>query len=362
MPPVHDVLTDIPGKPGRFWGDHTTYVGPDRPPGWLLRLVGRRWAYNASGVLAALRLFARRRHCQGVVTYGGASGILFAWLQGLCPWGRKPHVMVDCNWYLSPRPWRSRLKGLRLRLAARAVHRFVVWASHEVEDYARAFGLPRGQLEYVPFHGTLHDYRYEVRDDGYLFAGGNYDRDYPTLVEAVRPLGVPVWIATTRPEQLRGVDLPAHVRVEGTTEAGFRQAMAGAHLVVIPMQKGLLHSGGQQTCLNAMLLAKPTIAVGPRWAADFITDGVNGLVVDYEDPHGLQRAIEWVLNNPAAARELAERGRAHAARFTTQRTMQTVYELVKGATKPAGAGRLAPEPSFPLRSVSFHVNASGNPT
>ena len=28
----------------------------------------------------------------------------------------------------------------------------------------------------------------------------------------------------------------------------------GARLVVVPMQKGLLHSGGQQTCLNAMLL------------------------------------------------------------------------------------------------------------
>ena len=41
-----DVLTDVPGKPGRFWGDHTTFVGPSRPPAWLLRLLGRRWADN----------------------------------------------------------------------------------------------------------------------------------------------------------------------------------------------------------------------------------------------------------------------------------------------------------------------------
>src|SRR5262245_61247242 len=25
------VLTDVPGKPGRFWGDHTTCVGPTKP-------------------------------------------------------------------------------------------------------------------------------------------------------------------------------------------------------------------------------------------------------------------------------------------------------------------------------------------
>jgi glycosyltransferase involved in cell wall biosynthesis len=329
----YDILTDVPGKPGRFWGDHTTFVGPSRPPAWLLRLLGRRWADNVSGMVAALRMFARRRRCQGIVTDGGASGILFAWLQALCPWGRKPHVMIDCNWYLPGNPLRAWFKGLRLRLAARSVHRFVVWASHELDDYARAFGLSREQLEYVPFHTTLHDYQYEIRNDGYLFAGGNYDRDYATLVEAVRPLDVPVWIATTRPEQLSGTVIPSHVRVEGTTVEGFRQAMAAARLVVVPMQRGLLHSGGQQTCLNAMALGKPTIAVGRKWAVDFITDGVNGLIVDYEDPQGLRNAITRVLGNPEEAHAMAERGREHAARFTTHRCMRAVYDLVKQAPK-----------------------------
>jgi glycosyltransferase involved in cell wall biosynthesis len=332
-----DVLTDIPGKPGGFWGDHTTCVGPTRPPRWLVRLAGSRWAHNLTGTIAALRLFARRRHYRGVVTDGGASGVLFAWMQALCPWGRRPHVMVDCNWYLSPGRLRNWLKGMRLRVAARSVKRFVVWASHEVEDYARAFGLPREKLEYVPFHTTLTDYAYEVRDDGYLFAGGNYDRDYRTLVEAVRYLTVPTWIATTRPQQLEGVDLPAHVRVAGTTPAGFRQALAGARLVVVPMQPGLLHSGGQQTCLNAMFLGKPTIAVGRKWAADLITDGDDGLIVDYADVAGLRRAVRWVLDHPEAARQMAERGRAHAARFTTQRCMQAVYDIVRGSRRAEDA-------------------------
>jgi glycosyltransferase involved in cell wall biosynthesis len=329
MPTTFDVLTDIPGKPGRFWGDHTTLVGPSRPPGWLLRLCGRRWADNLAGMTAAVRMFFRRSQCQGVVTDGGASGLLFAWLQVLFPQGRKPHVMVDCNWYLSGSPPRDWFKRWRIRFAARSVHAFAVWASHEVDDYHEAFGLPHEKLVYVPFHGTLTDYEYEIRDGGYLFAGGNYDRDYPTLIEAVRPLGVPTWIATTRPGQLHGVSLPPHVRVEGTTVAGFRQAMAAARLIVVPMQKGLLHSGGQQTCLNAMLLGKPTIAVGRKWAVDFITDGENGLIVDYEDVDGLRRAINWVLDNPDSAQRMAERGRAHAAQFTTERTMQTVYALVK---------------------------------
>jgi glycosyltransferase involved in cell wall biosynthesis len=341
---MSDVLTDVPGKPGHFWGDHTTFVGPGTPPRWLLRLLGRRWADNLAGVATALHLFARRRHCRGVVTDGGASGTLFAWLQLLVPWGRKPHVMIDCNWYRDDSALRHWLKSLRLRLAARSVERFVVWASHEVEDYVEAFGLPRAKLEYVPFHTTLTNYQYEVRDDGYLFAGGNYDRDYLTLIEAVRELPLPVWIATTRPEQMAGIDIPSHVRVRGTDPAGFRQAMAASKLTVVPLAPGLLHSGGQQTALNSMFMGKPTIAVGRRWALDFIRDGENGLIVDYSDPQGLRRAIRWVLDHPEAAGRMGERAHETAARFSTQRTMQTVYGIVTGQ-RPAAGPASVPVPS-----------------
>ena len=333
-----DVLTEIPGKPGRFWGDHTRCVGPTHPPSWLKRLVGNGLAHDICGSIAAVRMLLLRHRYKGVVTDGGASGQMFAWLQALVPWGRKPHVMVDCNWYRSGSPWKDRLKGVRLRLAARSVSKFVVWASHEVDDYAEAFGLPHSKLEYVPFHTTLHGYDYAERDEGYLFAGGNYDRDYPLLVEAVRGLEIAAWIATTMPEQLEGVPLPANVRVEGTTAAGFRDAVAGARLAVVPMAAGLLHSGGQQTLLNAMFMGKPAIAVGERWARDLVDDGVDGLIVDYGDVAGLRRAIRWVLEHPAEARAMAERGRAKAARFTTERTMRAVHAL---ATEEASHARVA---------------------
>ena len=330
MQPRKTVVTDVPGKPGRFWDRHTDFIGPDRPPGWLVRALGPHWADNLIGVLAAIRLFLRRDKYDGVVTSGGASGLFFAWLQRLIPWGRRPHVMIDCNWYQSPRRWVHYLKGLRLRLASPAVQRFVVWASHEVDDYAEAFGLPRQQLEYVPFHTTLDGYDYEIDDKGYLFAGGNYDRDYPVLIEAVRPLTqLPVWIATTRPEQLGGVSLPSHVRVEGTSVDTFRQALASARLVVVPMVDGLLHSGGQQTCLNAMYLGKPTIAVGRKWAVDLIEDGVDGLIVDYGDRVGLQHAIKRLIDHPEQAAQLAINGRAKARRFSTQATMQSIYNMIR---------------------------------
>lgn len=329
-----DVATDVPGKPGRFWDEHTELVGPIQPPKWLLRVVGQRWAYNAVRVVSALRLFWRRQKCQGVVTGGGASGMLFAWLQAMLPWGQRRHVVIDCNWYEPDGPWSAWFKRLRIRLASRSVHRFVVWAEHEIEDYSRVFGIPKEKFVHVPFHDTLRGYDYDVRDDGYLFAGGNYDRDYPLLTEAVRGLDVPTWIATTRPELLASTDLPATVRVESTSVEGFRQAMAGARIIVVPMAANLLHSGGQQTLLNAMLLGKPTIAVGRKWAVDFVEDGVDGLIVDYGDVAGLQAAIRRLLDDPEAARAMGERARVRAEPFTTQRTMEAIYRLATEEATP----------------------------
>jgi glycosyltransferase involved in cell wall biosynthesis len=262
-------------------------------------------------------------------------------------------------WEMPPSRLKAWFKGLRIRLAARSVRCFAVWASHEVEDFARAFGLPRHQLEYVPYHHTLHDYTYEIRDDGYVFAGGNSDRDYRTLVEAVRGLDIPTWIALTQRDLLAGVEVPPHVRVEATTAEGFRQAMAGAKLIVVPMQKGTLRSGGQQTCLNAMLLGKPTIAVGRRWAVDFITDGEDGLIVDYEDTQGLQKAIRWLLDYPEAARRMGERARERAAWFTTERCMRTVYDLVLDRSDDRSPpSQIDPPTSHP--EFVRHASTSGN--
>jgi glycosyltransferase involved in cell wall biosynthesis len=75
-------------------------------------------------------------------------------------------------------------------------------------------------------------------------------------------------------------------------------------------------------------MAKPTIAVGRRWATDLLTDGEHGLIVDYEDVEGLRRAITWICSHPHEARAMACRGQAHAEFFTTRRCMETIYDLV----------------------------------
>ena len=323
------VLTDIPGKVGGFWGENTVCIDLPRLRRAALRGLGRTWGARVHGLAVGLRLFLAQWGYRGLVTGGEPASLVLAALQWAVPVRRVPHVMIVQLY----RP-RSRLaygwKRLQMAMAARSVRWFVVWASHEVEDYARVLGLPRERIRYVPFHHTLGSYRFTVTAGDYLFSGGNYDRDYPMLVEAVRDLGIPVWIAATRTEWLQGVDLPSHVRVEGTSHEGFRQAMAGARAVVVAMQGGLLHSGGQQTLLNAMVMGKPVIAVGRRWARDLMRDGEHGRIVDYGDVAGLRAAIRWIWDHPREAEEMGRRGREHALPFTTRRTMEAIHRLALG--------------------------------
>ena len=63
---------------------------------------------------------------------------------------------------------------------------------------------------------------------------------------------------------------------------------------------------------------------------DLVRDGDDGLIVDYADAAGLRRAVRWVLDNPDAARRMGRRAHESAARFTTERTMRAVYEIVTG--------------------------------
>lgn len=220
-----------------------------------------------------------------------------------------------------------RLDSWILKFASRSVTRFIVWASHEVEDYAEAFGIPREKLRYIPFFYTLHQYTFDVRNDGYVFAGGNYDRDYETVVRSAERLpDLSFLIATTRPEQLAGVEIPRNVTVKGLTHAEFRQAMAAARIIVVPLQAGLLHSGGQQTCLNAMFMGKPTIAMGERWAQDFITNRHNGFIIDYQDPSVLTETIAWIIGHPIEADQIGQRARDHAQKFTVRHSMETLYQ------------------------------------
>src|SRR5208337_3861134 len=147
-------------------------------------------------------------------------------------------------------------------------------------------------------------YSYELGDEGYIFTGGNADRDYALFFAAVRDLSVPCVLATNQPRLLAGPIVPANVKVVSVSPSEFRQLMARSRLVVVPMQATLLHAGGQQTVLNAMKMGKPVILTDPEGGADY---------------------IESLLAHPEEARAMGQCAQAAASLMTTERCCNTIW-------------------------------------
>ncbi|MFB3880123.1 MAG: glycosyltransferase family 4 protein [Armatimonadota bacterium] len=331
------MLTDTPARsPQTYWGRTTLCCRPRGPLCTRLEDCGRVGRL-AGAFVRALLLVRNRSRCRAAVVASSPTGNTFALVQSLLPFGRLPTVMFDCLWYVPKHPLLRRLKSLQLRLEARSVYRFVVWSKHEVRDYALAFGIPEDKFVFIPFHTTLIGYDYSVNPGDYVFAGGNGDRDYATLVRAVRGLEVPVVVATSDWAAFRGEPIPPNMTVRPCSHAEFRELMAGAAVVVVPMEKGHLHSGGQQTYLNAMAMGKPVVVCDPRGTTGYIENGLDGVVLDYGDSEGLRQAIVALVSEPdrAAAIGQAARRRIESGPYSTEACMRAVVALAYEAAESA---------------------------
>lgn len=105
--------------------------------------------------------------------------------------------------------------------------------------------------------------------------------------------------------------------------------MARADVFALPSAPegfGLVH-------LEAMSQGAPVVACSDQGPADFIEDGVSGLLVADGDLGALTEALNALLADPARASSVGDAGRAVAASFTWERNarrMRDLYEEVVG--------------------------------
>lgn len=213
-----------------------------------------------------------------------------------------------------------------------------VLSTAEVERFPRTWGVRRGRVVFTPFAHSLwrgEDGR-EHQQGVHLFSGGNSQRDYLLLQQAVAGLDVPVVVATawTPSTTQPGFD------VAERTHADFMELMATSRAVVLCFEPGE-RSTGQQTYLNAMALGRPTIVTDSDGVRDHIEDGVTGVVVE-PTVDSLRAALQDVLD--PAQREFYEAMGARAratvlAHYTDEDYHRRLLTVARPATvlRPAGS-------------------------
>lgn len=89
-----------------------------------------------------------------------------------------------------------------------------------------------------------------------------------------------------------------------------------------------------QVIIEGMAGTKPVIATNGGGVPEIVEDGVTGMLVPMGDVVAMANAIEFLLENPEAARQMGLRGRERAlAHFTIQMTarkVEAVYDQILG--------------------------------
>jgi len=151
-------------------------------------------------------------------------------------------------------------------------------------------------------------------EDFILSVGLDPSRDFKTLIEASKGLGVPVKLAT-RPERVATLlPLPPNVSVQLFPHDEMLRQYAKAKVVVVGLNmKGDNNdSMGTFAVAEAMAMGKAVVATKTRSLESYIEDGVTGRLVALHDAQAMRSAILDLLDNDEKRHEMGRQARLFA--------------------------------------------------
>ncbi|ARJ67286.1 glycosyl transferase [Magnetospirillum sp. ME-1] len=207
----------------------------------------------------------------------------------------------------------------------------------DIRDWIIAQGRPAGQVHYVP--NFVADSRgatpvprasFDTPPGARLIVAMgrlHANKAFDVLLRAVEQIhDCYLWIAGEGPQRAELEALAAHLSVKPRVRfLGWRDDVAALYatgdLFVCPSR----HEPLGNVVIEAWAAARPVIAAASQGPKQLITDGVDGLLVPVDDDQALSEAIRRLLDQPDAARALAEAGRSAYERQFTEAAVVARY-------------------------------------
>lgn len=220
-----------------------------------------------------------------------------------------------------------------LRLASMADH-LLCLSEQSKRELQGAYGVPGSRITVV---GSRVDTTFFTPDATVpqkvqICSAGAINRDYDTLIEAARPLGVPLKIAAdtawayskgnagTTPAR----PLPDFVEMRSwKTYLNLRGLYAESRVLVVPLARPIL--SGVTVALEGMAMGKAVIVTHNPYIEEFLEEGESGLFVPAGDVETLRKKLRNLLDHPDEAERLGARARDWVVeRFTVARYVDRI--------------------------------------
>lgn len=276
-------------------------------------------------VLQAARALARAGGYDLIISHGAQSGVVLAALRRMLGRRMPPHVIIDIGCFNGGRE--RRLELAPIRYAARSLAGVIYHASVQQEYYQR--NMPRLPARFVPFGVDTEFFRPRTENaEDYAVAIGSYLRDYRTLLAAWRQLPPGMLPLKLMGAKLRVGNLPPGVELlDWIPIDDFKRVVARARLVVLPL-KSKKYAYGQMSLLQAMAMAKAVVVSRVPSVVDYVSDGVDALVVEPGDTDALAQAVAALHSDPDRISTLEAAARATAERFNEARMAADIHAFV----------------------------------
>ncbi len=190
-------------------------------------------------------------------------------------------------------------------------------------SYARLYtryGVPMRQVAWQPYalDPAFFPAERSVTEGTSIISAGHHRRDVDTLLSAAARLSAAVHpINLLAPGQAPTV--PPLVRFHGTVATAIFCPMVGAsRFMVVPLLEDPYNAAGITAIVTAITCGRPVVATDTAATRDYVTDGVNGVLVPPGDPQALAAAIERLDTDPSLLAALAAGARAVAEKLTTE--------------------------------------------
>ena len=173
---------------------------------------------------------------------------------------------------------RSRMRTKFWRIFLSSVDKVVVFSDYEVGYYAKLFRQPPQKFHRIYYGEDMDGQNLGPFSDGYVFASGRTDRDFVTLLDALRNLKVKgVIVADGRYRDVFR-EVPGNVEVYfDVTFERYKQYLMNSRLVVIPLAAGA-SSRGQSTIVQAKKYGKPILCADLPFSRDCFFNDFDGMI------------------------------------------------------------------------------------
>lgn len=201
--------------------------------------------------------------------------------------------------------------------------RVIVYSRRETE------GRPNYVYLTIPADGAFDDVEPHLENAPYVFSGGGTLRDFASLFAAVEGTDLRVIVVTHSPETLGVTEPPPNCRVLFTMPLHqFLSYAAGSLFVVVPL-RGADTPHGHTTIAQALSLGKAVVTTRGAAVADYVRDGVEGLLVDPSDVAGYRDAILRLLRDEDLRRSCECAARERAPEFSYDAFARSIVALCR---------------------------------